>query len=79
MHYSISLFLYLPRGGGSVYEKVVVTKGIFPSQPLHHSTENRHGTISGLVSTTRQSDVGQTQDSLHVWEVQLFGFPFFTI
>lgn len=39
MHYSISffVFLYLPRGEGFiVYEKVVVTKGIF-LQPLPHS------------------------------------------
>lgn len=36
MHYSISLFFCIYRGGrGSMCEKVVVTKGIFPPQPLH--------------------------------------------
>lgn len=37
MHYSISLFCIYRGGRGSFYEKVVVTKGIFPPQPLHHS------------------------------------------
>lgn len=41
MHYSISLFVFTEGGGVHCMKKVVVTKGIFPPQPLHHSRKKR--------------------------------------
>lgn len=41
MHYSISLFVSTEGGRGSLYENVVVTKGIFPFPNLYATAEKK--------------------------------------
>lgn len=57
MHYSISLFVFT-GGGGSLYEKVVVTKGIF--LPPTFTPDGTDPSFSGLY--TSETNAGQRQD-----------------
>lgn len=63
-------------------KKVVVTKGIFPPQPLHHSRKNNNKKKTSCKNAFFQIvslddlNVGQRQDLPQFWEMHKYGFPF---